>query len=188
MSRKSDLVVGLDNSVAFIRTARELMTQRCMSFSLKQEGRINREIDLELPGEWDCKQVEFIVGDALALPFRANAVASLASLNLVDKVPNPMRHLVEMNRVTRKNGAQFLLSDPFSWSEEVADEQNWLGGKNDGSYSGSGLDNIMALLQAGQNGFLPRWRVETHGQVWWRIRNHANHFEQIRSCYFKASR
>ena len=125
---------------------------------------------------------------ALALPFRANSVASLSSLNLIDKIPRPMAHLEEMNRVTQNAGAQFLLSDPFSWSEEAAREKDWLGGKIDGPYAGNGLDNVITLLNGNQHHLRPGWQVETHGHVWWKIRTHANHFEEIRSCYVKAGR
>jgi uncharacterized protein YbaR (Trm112 family)/SAM-dependent methyltransferase len=188
MGQKSDLAVGLDNSQAFIRTARELMKHREMTVVLKQEGHITTDVNLSLPPEWDSEKVEFIVADALALPFRADSVASLSSLNLVDKVARPILHLEEMNRVTRKAGAQFLLSDPFSWSEESAGEEDWLGGKTSGPYAGKGLDNVMVLLNGDQKRLPPGWDIKSHGQIWWKIRTHANHFEQIRSCYVKASR
>lgn len=188
MAQKSDLAIGLDNSQAFIRTARELMKHREMTVVLKQEGHITTDVNLSLPPEWDSEKVEFIVADALALPFRADSVASLSSLNLVDKVARPILHLEEMNRVTRKAGAQFLLSDPFSWSEESAGEADWLGGKTSGPYAGKGLDNVMVLLNGDQKRLPPGWNIKSHGQVWWKIRTHANHFEQIRSCYVKASR
>jgi uncharacterized protein YbaR (Trm112 family)/SAM-dependent methyltransferase len=188
MGQKSDLAVGLDNSQAFIRTARDLMKHREMTVVLKQEGHITTDVNLSLPPEWDSEKVEFIVADALALPFRADSVASLSSLNLVDKVARPILHLEEMNRVTRKAGAQFLLSDPFSWSEESAGEEDWLGGKTSGPYAGKGLDNVMVLLNGDQKRLPPGWDIKSHGQIWWKIRTHANHFEQIRSCYVKASR
>lgn len=188
MARKSDFAVGIDNSRAFIRTARELMLQGEITVALKQEGHISTDMLLSLPAEWDCRKVEFIVADALALPFRAGSAGSFSSLNLIDKVPRPLRHLEEMNRVTRKAGAQFLLSDPFSWSEEAAGEEEWLGGKTSGPYAGRGLDNIMALLADDRNQLMPGWDITSYGHVWWKIRTHANHFEQIRSCYVKARR
>nr|VFK17810.1 MAG: hypothetical protein BECKLPF1236B_GA0070989_112515 [Candidatus Kentron sp. LPFa] len=143
---------------------------------------------ITLPEEWKSEKVEFIVGDALALPFRRDAVSSFASLNLIDKVPSPMGHLNEMNRVTKDNDAQFLLSDPFSWSEAVADREEWLGGKEVGNFPGKGLDNIVRLLEEKQGRLGSAWRVEERDSVWWKIRTHANHYELIRSCFVKASR
>ena len=188
LGSKVDLAVGVDNSRAFIRAARELMKERTMTIPLKLEGNIFTERVLTLPPAWDSNRVEFIVADALALPFRAGSATSLASLNLIDKVPRPLGHLEEMNRVTRAAGAQFLLSDPFSWSEEAAAEAEWLGGTTSGPFAGRGLDNIIDLLTGEADRLPPRWQIEARGEVWWKIRTHANHFEQIRSCYVKARR
>jgi len=188
MSLKCDFIIGIDNSLSFIRAARELMTKRRMAISLYQEGNLTRETVFNLPETWDTKKVEFIVGDALALPFKSNTISTLASLNLIDKVPFPMNHLKEMNRVAKEKNAQFLFSDPFSWSAEVADEKDWLGGKTNGLFTGRGKDNIIELMQGKHNEISPQWRIEKQGHVWWKIRTHANHFEQIRSCYIKAER
>jgi hypothetical protein len=106
----------------------------------------------------------------------------------VDKIPFPIKHLTEMNRVARQHGAQFVFSDPFSWSQDVAEEKNWLGGRNNGTFSGRGMDNVIALLK-GQEGILrPPWEIEDQGHIWWKIRTHRNHFELIRSCFVKAHR
>ncbi len=188
MSLKSDFVIGIDNSTAFIQTARELMRFRRMEVSLALEGLLTRELTLELPEEWDMKKVEFIAGDALALPFKKGVFSSLASLNLVDKVPSPLKHLQEMNRVAQPQRAAFLFSDPFSWSEEAARQQEWLGGKPSGRFSGRGLDNMLSLLSGGGGFLRPPWTVKDQGHVWWKIRTHVNHFELIRSCFIKAER
>jgi len=188
MSLKCDLVVGVDNSLSFIRCARALMTHRRMTIGLKEEGMLERKITISLPGAWDTRKVEFIVGDAQALPFPSGAFSSLASLNLIDKVPMPRQHMKEMHRVAAQQNAQLLFSDPFSWSEEVADRKNWLGGTERGPHSGRGMENIMRLLTNEKGGWTPPWRIEDQGHIWWKIRTHANHFELIRSCFVKAIR
>jgi len=188
MSLKSDFVVGVDNSTSFIRCARKLMTDRRMKIDLKEEGDLVREAVLTLPEAWDSRKVEFIVGDAQSLPFPAGAFSSLASLNLIDKVPVPVRHMKEMHRLAGERGAQFLVSDPFSWSQDAADQENWLGGTDRGPFSGRGMENIIALLRNERNGWSPPWEIEKKGHIWWKIRTHANHFELIRSCFVKAVR
>lgn len=188
MGQKCDLAVGVDNSRAFVRKARELMARRAMTAALKQEGHITAEVTLSLPAEWNFDRVEFIVADVLALPFRTGSAGSLSSLNLIDKVRRPIVHLREMNRVGRRQGAQFLLSDPFSWSREAAPEEEWLGGRTSGPYAGKGLDNIISLLRDERGPMAPGWNIASHGHVWWKIRTHANHFEQIRSWYVQAGR
>lgn len=188
MSRICDLAVGIDNSHAFIKTARDLMINRSINVSLKLEGCIHREAMLRLPESWDNEKTEFILGDAQMLPFKRSSISSFCSLNLVDKLSRPISHLKEMNRITRSNDAQFLLSDPFSWSTDVAAAEEWLGGKNEGPLAGRGIDNIEHLLTDRLFSNSSPWIIESRGHVWWKIRTHENHFEQIRSCYIKAVR
>jgi SAM-dependent methyltransferase len=188
MSMKSDFAVGIDNSDSFISTARKLMKSRQLEVTIKEEGLLTREKRIQLPKRWSTEKVEFIVGDAQVLPFRSKTFSLLASLNLIDKVPLPLGHLEEMNRVARDRDAQFLLSDPFSWSSEIAREENWLGGTHEGPFSGEGVNNVVGLLAGKKGGFSPPWKIDKQGHVWWKIRTHRNHFEFIRSCFIKASR
>lgn len=188
MSNKSGFAVGIDNSRAFIKTARELMIDRQMKFAMPEEGLLTEQRIIKLPETWDSTKVEFVVGDVLRLPFRRDAFSSVASLNLVDKVPLPLLHLKEVNRVARKSHAQLLFSDPFSWSSDISREEDWLGGTTDGPYLGMGIDNILSLLTGQAGEMSPPWEVEKQGHIWWKIRNHKNHFELIRSCFIKAYR
>jgi len=188
MSAKCDFAIGIDTSQAFIRAARRLMRQRSMVVPLKEEGMLRREEVIRLPDDWRSDRVEFVVANALALPFRRKSFNIFSSLNLVDKVPSPMAHLEEMNRVTRDQQAQFMLSDPFSWSTEAAPVEAWLGGKTEGLFAGRGLANVATLLSEGKKSLAPAWQVGEPGHVWWKIRTHSNHYELIRSCYVHARR
>jgi uncharacterized protein YbaR (Trm112 family) len=188
MAQKCDFAVGIDNAVAFIRTARELMNGRGATVELAEEGQLRRPAELVFPADWRTDNCEFIVGDALALPFRAGLFGSVSSLNIVDKVPKPLRHLQEINRVARAAAAQCLFSDPFSWSAEVAAPADWLGGTAEGLFAGRGQENVAALLEGRIDGFRPAWRVADQGRIDWRIRTHSNHYESIRSCCIKAVR
>ncbi|MFZ2447650.1 MAG: methyltransferase domain-containing protein [Syntrophobacteraceae bacterium] len=188
MARKCDFAIGIDRSEVFIRTAREILGAGRLVFRVLDEGRIRSEREIILPEAWRTQNVEFIVADAHALPFRSGAFTCVASLNLVDKVPGPLDHVLETNRVARSRGAQLLISDPFSWSEEVSPPENWLGGMESGEFAGPAIENISRLL-AGEGGKVsPPWSIARRGSVWWKIRNHSNHFELIRSLYIKAER
>jgi len=188
MASKFDFAVGVDNSAVFIRTAREIMIKRQKEVEVALEGVLTQKMLLALPGEWPTENVEFIVADAQALPFASKSFSSLASLNMVDKLPNPLKHLEETVRLARRDKAQFLLSDPFSWSEQSAEQKDWLGGKPEGDFAGYGLDNITAWLRVGRENPGPGWNIEKQGHVWWKIRTHRNHYELIRSCFVKAFR
>jgi SAM-dependent methyltransferase len=188
MSSKCDLAVGVDKSLAFVKTARRFMLEGELRFTLKDEGLLGREVVIRRPAQWQPERVEFIVADVQRLPFAAHTASSVASLNLVDKVPEPYAHLQEINRVAATSGSQLLLSDPFSWSTEAAEIDQWLGGKEDGPYAGKGLDNIVAIMCHGHGGLSPGWQVTKRDHVWWKIRSHSNHYELIRSCFIKAAR
>jgi SAM-dependent methyltransferase len=188
MSLKYDLVIGVDLSETFISMARKIMEQRKLNFRLKQEGRIHSEKTFILPAQWDSNKVEFIVADAGALPFRSGAFNCVASLNLIDKIPHPLEHLGEASRIASPNEAQLLISDPFSWSEAVCAPDRWLGGAPDGRFAGAGIDNIARVLSDDNRSGAPAWRIVRRGAVWWKIRNHRNHFELIRSLFVKAER
>ena len=189
MGRKSDFAIGLDNSEGFIRAARSLMTEGHLDFPIPVEGHIMENRSIFLPEERACEKVEFIVGDALAVPFASNSFSCLASLNIVDKIPLPVFHLKEIDRLAKRSRAQFLFSDPFSWSADVTQEKNWLGGKESGSCAGEGIENMLAILKGEKYDlFNPPWKIEEKGYIWWKIRKHRNLFELIRSCFIKARR
>ncbi|MFC1883962.1 methyltransferase domain-containing protein [Thermodesulfobacteriota bacterium] len=188
MSTKFDFAIGVDNSKAFINMARRLMNDRKTEVVLNEEGFLVEHKLLELPECWDSKKVEFIVGDIQCLPFKKNAFSFTSSLNLIDRISKPLMHLEEINRVSKTENAQLLFSDPFSWSQDIASEEDWLGGTEEGSFSGKGLDNVSELLEGEGGKILPSWNIKKSGSTWWKIRNHRNHFELIRSCFLKAER
>ena len=185
---KCEQVVGVDASEKFIQTARSLMLGREIHVSVPIEGHICEERIFRLPDSWQCSGLDFIVADVEALPFASGVASVFVSLNLLDKVPYPLRHISEMDRITKLDGAQCVFSDPFSWSEEIARPQDWLGGTREGPFSGRGLDNLQRILNGEDEIVQVPWTVEKRGSIWWKLRNHENHFELIRSCYIKARR
>lgn len=188
LSEKHRAVVGLDVSLLFISTARRLLKEGELRVKLYEEGLITREKKFSLVPSWHPERTEFIIADALNLPFKSDVISTVSSLNVVDKVPDPLKHLTEMNRVASHSNAQLILSDPFSWSVEASPVEAWLGGKEDGDFSGYGLDNIARILEGDRGLIKPSWDVVERGHVWWKLRTHRNHFELIRSLFLKAVR
>ncbi len=188
MARWSKLSVGVDSSMAFVRKARELSIKRRLKFHEPMEGLIEKEMEILLPDELSSSRVEFIVADVTSLPFKKGIFSSLASLNLIDKVPYPLMHLGEIDRVASLQMAQFLFSDPFSWADIHAPKERWLGGVSEGLFKGYGIGNIEAILSCRVNAGINPWLIEKKGDVWWKIRTHRNHFELIRSLFIKAVR
>ena len=107
------MLLALDYSRPFIAAARELLYERRLDFSLKQEGHLFEQCTIHLPGAWDVSRIEFIMADAQAIPFRSHLFSLVASLNLVDKLPKPLHHLTEMNRTASEERGPVPHFRPF---------------------------------------------------------------------------
>jgi uncharacterized protein YbaR (Trm112 family) len=188
MAARSSWAVGCDLSGNFIKAARTLARDRQLTFSLPLEGNLRETFKVPLPAALRSDNAEFIVADALRLPFRRETFQQSASLNLLDRVSYPLAHLFEMNRVASRTGAAFLFASPFSWAASSAPEELWLGGKAGGEYRGAGIDNVRSLL-AGKGGILtPPWQISWDGTIPWQIRSHCRHHELITSEFLLAVR
>lgn len=188
LATRSDWTVGCDLSRAFVRAARRLARARRADFTLPLEGQLRENFSIELPSAWRSDNLEFVVADALRLPFPRATFAQGCSLNLLDRVSYPLAHLYELNRVLRPEAARLLLATPFSWGNSPASEERWLGGTTAGDYPGRGADNVRALLEGKNRLLTPPWQIAAAGAVEWRLRSHCNHTELINSHYLCAAR
>jgi SAM-dependent methyltransferase len=188
MTRTHDRAVGLDTSISFVRAARGLAAKKRLAFDLIMEGQITEKRACDLDPAFGFDQAEFIVADAMALPFRSRRFVTVSSVNILEKVPDPLLHLAEANRVMDEKDARFLFSDPFSWDENVNDPALWLGGTKEGPFKGFGMDNICRLLQDPESVFSPGFTIQDMGQVLWKIRKTRNLWEHITSQFVVAER
>jgi SAM-dependent methyltransferase len=181
LASRGYFAVGLDLSRAFVDTARRLARARELDYEEPVEGDLTTGRLIRLPERFAPGRAEFIQASVLAPPFRSGAFAAAASCNILDKVPEPLGHLLELSRVSAP-GAALVFADPFSWSEDCAPKHRWLGGVMTGSSGCRGIQNVRTIL-AGQG-----WRLDREGSVWWKIRNHENHYELIRSLTLCATK
>jgi SAM-dependent methyltransferase/uncharacterized protein YbaR (Trm112 family) len=188
MSKTYSHVIGIDTSKTFIGKARELLVKRRLDFDLIIEGHITERRSCDLDNQWNYDNMEFIVADALALPFPKSLFSAVSSVNILEKVPDPLLHLTEANRVLREKDSMFLFSDPFSWDESVMDSGLWLGGKPDGQYKGRGIGNINRILSDGDGLFDPPLEIIEKKDIAWKIRKTANLWEYINSQSVVATR
>jgi len=188
MASRSRWAVGCDLSHSFIRTARRLTRERGLKYSLPLEGNLRETFRITLPDAWRTDNLEFVVADALRLPFAGESFRQIASLNVLDRVSYPLAHLFEMNRVACSQGASFLLGSPFSWSTSDIPEERWLGGTAAGPYAGEGAQNVRSLLEGKGKVLSPPWRISSSGSVGWKMRTHRNHFECFASHTLVAER
>jgi len=188
LTKTHDRAVGIDTSLSFIRAARNLATQRHLEFDLIMEGEITERRSSNLDPDFEFENAEFIVADAMALPFRSDRFATASTVNILEKVPDPSLHLSEANRVMDKTNALFLFSDPFSWDETVSSPDLWLGGTNEGPFKGSGMENVCRMLQDDNGIFSPGFGIQETGGVQWKIRKTQNLWEHITSQFVIAQR
>ena len=183
-----DHVIGLDTSMAFIQKAREILTSKQIAFDLIVEGHLTEPQNYQFAENRDFSRVDFIVADALALPFRQRAFATTAAINLLEKVPDPLKHLSEINRVLRSQSAMFLFSDPFSWDEAVSSPERWLSGNGNARYSARGIDTMRRMFSGEFGVFDPPLSIADDGDVAWKIRKTENLWEHITSQYLVGRR
>ena len=188
LSSRYEFSIGCDLSLRFVETARKLSKLRQISFNLPVEGKLTERFELKAPDNWCCDRIEFIVADALRLPFASGSFQQVASINLLDRVSYPLAHLYELNRVAADHDSSLLLADPFSWENSPAPEEKWLGGTALGTYPGFGLENVRGLLEGKNRVLQPSWVIRRSGSVAWRLRSHRNHYEVITSDYLEATR
>ncbi|SPD74075.1 conserved hypothetical protein [uncultured Desulfobacterium sp.] len=188
LSKAHTRVIGVDTSLSFIKNARTLLTQKRLSLDLIIEGLITKGHSFESSSNWNHDRTDFIVADALALPFPKSLFSTVSSINILEKISNPILHLTEVNRVLDKKDAMFVFSDPFSWDETVLSPDLWIGGNNAGKYKGRGTD-CMGRIFSGEDGvFDPPLEITIKGDVSWKIRKTENLWEHIRSQFLVGIR
>ena len=188
MSMTQRQVVGIDTSFSFIEKARRLLQQRRLCFDLIVEGLIAEDRACALHPSWNYDRVDFIVADALALPFADHLFSTVSSLNILEKVPDPLRHLREANRVLAPEDGLLAFSDPFSWDASVTASDLWIGGRPDGPFSGRGIDCMRRIFSGEAGIFKPSLNIMESGAVPWKIRKTANLWEHITSHYLVGTR
>jgi len=97
LAKRLPFVFGVDLSFSFILKARKIMHDKM------------------------SKNVEFIVSDAINLPFESRFFQSIIALNLVDRV-DPNKLIVAIDRCINHNG-KLILIDPYHFVNENNNDQ-----------------------------------------------------------------
>ena len=96
LAKRLPFVFGVDLSFSFILKARKLMRDKMR------------------------KNVEFVVSDAINLPFESSYFRSIIALNVVDRV-DPNKLMVSINRCIKNNG-KLILIDPYHFVKDNTDQ------------------------------------------------------------------
>jgi SAM-dependent methyltransferase len=140
LAQVADEALGLDNSRAFIRTARRIAKDRGATVRIKESGAEFKEYHLVLPKQFRSDRVRFQVADALNLgpvlrsrsgtpTFRPSntpaAFQIVAAINLLCRLPAPRKFLRQLPGLVAAGG-QLIIASPFSWLEEYTPRGEWL--------------------------------------------------------------
>jgi SAM-dependent methyltransferase/uncharacterized protein YbaR (Trm112 family) len=182
--RTGDLAVGVDLSFSMLRVAERVRSEGQAGFELRRVGLVFDRRDLAVP-DVPMDQLSFWCCDVGALPFADGLFDGALSLNVVDCVPSPLQHLVELSRVVR-GGASALLSTPYDWSPNATPVAQWLGGHSQRSpQHGSSAAELRRALASMDKGLLIKkesdrapWRVYVNERASMDYAVHLLHLER----------
>jgi SAM-dependent methyltransferase len=130
MARVYGEVVGIDLSNTFIDAAKLMAEQRRIDYALPVEGEVVLPLAATIPDDIDVSRVQFMQGDACALPARLGTFDAVLAANLLCRVPNPRTCLNEISRSLAPGGL-LVMTSPFTWMEQYTDKALWVGATYD---------------------------------------------------------
>ncbi|MHC4469463.1 MAG: methyltransferase domain-containing protein [Planctomycetota bacterium] len=173
LAERADFVLGVERSFEAVKRAREIVRTRRVSFHLKDEGDRGRYVDLDASSVVRTN-LEFVCGDAIALPLATEVADTIVAANLIDRVREPAFFLSRADQVLRPGG-RLVLTAPFTWREESTPRKRWLG---DEKRTG----REVLLDWCAEQGY----EVEEESELSLTIRNHRRFFELVRPLLVRA--
>ncbi|MGQ0842062.1 5-histidylcysteine sulfoxide synthase [Actinokineospora sp.] len=161
-------VVGVDLSAQFVETARTLARGESVAYERVDQGEVRTRKFARTTAATDGIGVEFVVGDACALPALGSFDAVVVA-NLLDRLADPeacLRQFTDSAEFLRAGGL-LLVASPWSWQSGYTTPENWLGGRAQSSTS----EHTLRRLLAGA------FDLVAEANVPGTLRNHARHFE-----------
>jgi SAM-dependent methyltransferase len=145
------LAVGVDLSFGMLRVAERVRRDGCAVFPLRRVGLVFDRCEVRVPG-MPSGQMSFWCADVDNLPFADGSFDGALSLNVLDCVPSPLQHLVEMGRVL-KSGGRAVLTTPYDWTVSATPLGQWLGGHSQrGPAHGSSAAELRRALTTVETG------------------------------------
>lgn len=153
MARTCQHVVGIDFSHSFIGAARALAKGEIISYDRLDEGNCVARLHARAPaGEFS--RVEFLQGDAMALPESLGVFDRVHAANLLCRLSAPERLLRRLPDLVKSDGL-LVLATPCTWLEEFTPRENWPRGTTR-DWLREQLDGDFALIHETEEPFLIR--------------------------------
>jgi putative 4-mercaptohistidine N1-methyltranferase len=138
-------VVGVDYSQRFIETAQVLARDGRFPYRRADEGAISSPLLAKIPADVQRSRVRFEHGDAHALRESLGAFDAVLGANLIDRLAQPERFLLQLPRLV-KSGGQLVLASPYTWLAEFTSPDQWLGGFVEGGRPRTTLSGLESAL------------------------------------------
>jgi SAM-dependent methyltransferase len=149
--RGGELAVGVDLSFGMLRVAERARRDSRAVFGIRRVGLVYDRREIRIP-DVPSEQMSFWCCDVGNLPFADGCFEGALSLNVLDCVPSPLQHVMEMGRILRP-GAAALLSTPYDWSANATPLEQWLGGHSQrGPAHGSSAAELRRALTTMDSG------------------------------------
>ena len=148
LARGFEQVTGLDFSSRFFRLAARMQEEGRLRYALPEEGEIVsfHELNLsELDLEGVRDRVQFFQADACNLPERFTGYDLVLAANLIDRLYSPRRFLRSI-RERLNPGGLLVIASPYTWLEEYAKKEEWLGGYREAGEPVWSIDGLKAEL------------------------------------------
>ncbi len=127
MSRSCSHVTGIDFSHAFIDAANQLREGNAVDYTRRDEGHVVTRLIAKLPHGIDASKVDFLQGDALALPSGLGGFDRVHAANLICRLADPVLLLDRFPDLVNPGG-ELVLATPCTWLESFTAPENWPAG------------------------------------------------------------
>lgn len=124
MSRSCGHVTGIDFSHSFIEAANALREGKSIGYTRRDEGHVATQLHAELPDGIDPSKVDFLQGDAMALPGDLGRFDRVHAANLICRLTDPVP-LLERFPDLVNSGGELVLATPCTWLEGFTPPENW---------------------------------------------------------------
>lgn len=145
LSRFCDEVIAMDRSASFIRAAQEIQESGKRDYHYLDEGAFFRSAVAKPPEGAHGERILFEVGDALELRDDIGTFDLLLLANLIDRVDNPRRCLEQLP-VLARDGAQLIITSPYTWREEFTPRDHWLSRLDEEGQPVRSLEVLQSIL------------------------------------------
>ena len=148
LAKQFDHVTAIDFSARLINIGVQLQRQGVIRYSIVDEGELALYKERRLTDftdESSANKVEFMQGDACNLKPIYQGYDLVLAANLIDRLYQPSLFLTTIQERMNPGGI-LMITSPYTWLEEHANKEEWVGGRKVDGENVTTLDGLKAML------------------------------------------